>query len=52
MPRKQMLEIKSAKVKECVVCLLLIYLFIYFWLHCAACEILVPQSGIEPGPPQ
>ena len=28
MPRKQMLEIKSAKVKECVVCLLFIYLFL------------------------
>ena len=26
------------------------YLFIYFWLHCSNCKILVPQSGIEPGP--
>ena len=22
-----------------------------FWLHCAACGILVPQPGIEPVPP-
>ena len=23
---------------------------IYLWLHCVACRILVPQSGIEPRP--
>ena len=22
--------------------------FIYFWLHCVACRILVPQPGVEP----
>ena len=28
-----------------------ILLFIYLiWLHHVACEILVPQPGIEPGP--
>ena len=26
------------------------YLFVYFWLHCSTCRILVPQSGIEPRP--
>ena len=29
------------------VCLLC---FLFFWLHCAACGILVPRPGIEPGP--
>ena len=28
--------------------LLEIYNFLFFWLHCTACEILVPLSGIEP----
>ena len=28
-----------------------LYLFIYFWLHCVACRILVPQLGIEPKSP-
>ena len=27
------------------------YLFIYFWPHCMACRILVPQLGIEPKSP-
>ena len=27
------------------------FLFIYFWLRCVACGILVPQPGMEPGPP-
>ena len=27
------------------------YLFIYFWAHCAACGISVPQPGIKPAPP-
>ena len=26
-----------------------LYLF-FFWLHCPACEILFPGTGIEPGP--
>ena len=25
--------------------------FFFFWPHCAACRILVPQPGIEPTPP-
>ena len=24
---------------------------LFFWLHCAACEILAPRPGIEPMPP-
>ena len=28
--------------------LLSVYLFIYFWWHCAVWEILVPQLGIKP----
>ena len=27
------------------------YLFFYFWLHHAACGILIPRPGIEPMPP-
>ena len=30
---------------------LIIYLFIYFWPCCMACQILVPQPGIEPVSP-
>ena len=30
--------------------LILINLFFFFWLHCAACGILVPQPRIEPAP--
>ena len=29
-----------------------LFLFFFFWLHRAACRILVPRPGIEPGPPQ
>ena len=29
-----------------------IYLIVYFWPRCAACGVLVPQPGIEPGPQQ
>ena len=25
--------------------------FFFFWPRCTACEILVPQPGIKPGPP-
>ena len=25
--------------------------FFFFWSHCAACGILVPQPGTEPAPP-
>ena len=28
-----------------------VLLFFFFWLRCATCGILVPQSGIEPVPP-
>ena len=27
------------------------FFFFFFWLHCAAFGILVPQQGIEPAPP-
>ena len=23
---------------------------VYFWLHCAASQILFPRQGLEPGP--
>ena len=29
----------------------LLYSFMYFWPHCAACQILVPQPGIKQVPP-
>ena len=29
-----------------------IFFFLIFWLRHAACEISVPQLGIEPGPRQ
>ena len=28
-----------------------LYSFMYFWPHCAACQILVPQPGIKQVPP-
>ena len=35
---------------QCWVYLLLL-LFVYFWLCCMTCDVLVPQPGIEPEPP-
>ena len=26
------------------------HFFFFFWLHHAACGILIPQPGVEPGP--
>ena len=27
------------------------FIYLFIWLHCAACGLLVPQPGIEPVPP-
>ena len=42
--------------KDSLLCHNFIYLFLFFtsfffWLHCVACEVLVPRPGIKPAPP-
>ena len=39
-----------SKYRLCVFLVCFLFFFWCFWLHCAACGILVPQAGVESRP--